>query len=120
MNINTVVLAGRLTRDVDMRHTQTGTSIANIGLALNRRVKRGDDWVDEPVFVDVKLWGKRAEAFAQYHSKGSQACFPKCELVLEQWEKEGEKRSKLVVHAECWEFCGPKQEKSAGADEPAW
>ena len=112
MNINTVVIAGRLTRDVDLRFAHTGTAIANVGVAINRRRKRGEDWIDEPVFLDVKLFGKRAEAFAKYHSKGSVACFPQCELVYETWEKDGDKRSKLVVHAQGFEFCGSKETRS--------
>ena len=112
MNINTVVLAGHLTRDVELRYANSGTAIANVGLAINRRRKKGDEWVDEPVFVDVKLFGKRAEAFAKFHQKGSAACFPQSELVFEQWEKDGEKRSKLVVHASTWEFVGTKEAES--------
>lgn len=108
MNINNGTYAGRLTRDVDLRFAPSGTAIANVGLAINRRRKKGDAWIDEPVYLDVKLFGKRAEAFAAHHTKGSPACFPQCELVYETWEKEGEKRSKLVVHANGFEFCGSK------------
>tara|TARA_R110002167_G_C12707228_1_gene655093 strand:- start:9678 stop:10061 length:384 start_codon:yes stop_codon:yes gene_type:complete len=117
MNINNGTYAGRLTRDVDLRHAPSGTAIANIGLAINRRRKRGDEWVDEAVFVDVKLFGNRAEAFAKYHTKGSAACFPQCELVYESWEtKEGDKRSKLVLHANGFEFVGARD---GGSDAPA-
>lgn len=115
MNINSVVLAGRLTRDVDLRNTQSGIAIANIGLAVNRRRKKDDQWIDEPVFIDVKMFGRRAEAFAKHHSKGDAACFPQCELVFEQWERDGEKRSKLVVHANGFEFVGAVRKE---ADTP--
>lgn len=113
MNINTATVAGHLTRDVDTRFSNSGVAIANIGLAINRRTKRRDEWVDEPVFVDVKMFGKRAEAFAKYHKKGSPACFPNCELVFEQWEKDGDKRSKLVLHAQNFEFVGSKKQETA-------
>lgn len=109
MNINTGTFAGHLTRDVDLRQTKSGTAIANIGLAINRRRKVDDQWIDEPVFVDVKLFGRRAEAFAKYHQKGSPACFPTCELVYESWEREGEKRNKLVLHAQSFEFVNKKE-----------
>lgn len=118
MNINTVVLAGRLTRDVDLRSTQGGVGIANIGLAINRRTKRQGEWVDEPVFVDVKLFGKRAEAFARFHSKGDIAVFPNCELVLESWERNGERRQKLVVHAQGFEFAGRREGSASGGETP--
>ena len=110
MNINNVVLAGRLTRDVDIHFSKSGTAIASIGLAISRRTKRGDEWVEEPIYVDVKMFGKRGEAFAKFHSKGSKACFPDCELVYEAWEKDGVKRSKLVVYAQSFEFVDDKKE----------
>lgn len=115
MNINTLTLAGRLTRDVTVKEVgRNNTPVALIGVAVNRRVKRKDEWVDEPVYVDVQLWGKRGEAFARYHSKGDPCCFPEAELVFEQWEKDGEKRSKLFVQAKSFEFVPKADKKPAG------
>lgn len=116
MNINVVVLSGRLTRDVDLRFSGSGVAIANIGICVNRRRKKGDDWVDEPVFVDVKMFGKRAEAFAKHHGKGDACCFPAGELVYESWEKDGVARNKLVVHADSFEFV-PRAASAAPAEE---
>ena len=122
MNINNGTFAGRLTRDVDLRHAPSGTAIANIGLAINRRRKKGDDWVDEPVFVEVRLFGKRAEAFARFHVKGNKACFPQCELVFEQWvdKNSGEKRSKLLLHAQGFEFVEGSKGDAAPAGGSDW
>tara|TARA_R110000737_G_scaffold47134_4_gene67042 strand:+ start:5336 stop:5686 length:351 start_codon:yes stop_codon:yes gene_type:complete len=106
-NINKLVLAGRLTRDVDTRSTAGGV-VARIGMAVNRKKKEGDKWVDEATYVNVTMFGKRAEAFARYHSKGSQCCFPNARLAFNSWEKDGEKRSELYVVAEDWEFIGSK------------
>ena len=58
---NRVVLVGNLTRDVDLRYTPSQTAVTDIGLAVNDRVKRNNEWVDETTFVDVTLWGRQAE-----------------------------------------------------------
>ncbi len=114
MNINKLVLAGRLTRDVDLRATQSGTMVARIGVAVNRKKKDGHgNWVDDATFVNVTMFGKRAEAFAKYHQRGSACCFPNARLAFNSWEKDGEKRSELYVVAEDWEFVGGKSEPQA-------
>lgn len=119
MNINRIVLAGRLTRAVDVRKTTGGTTVINIGCAINRRVKRNGQWIEEAVFVDAQMYGSRAEAFAKFHGKGSAFCFPDAELVWEQWEaKDGSgKRSKLYVQANAWEFVGSKSAAVNLSDE---
>lgn len=111
MNFNRVILGGRLTRDVDLRKTGSGTSVANIGFACNRKVKRGEEWIDEPVFVDVTMFGRRAEVLAERFKKGSPVLF-EGELCLDQWEDKetGEKRQKLKVIADSFEFVGGKSD----------
>ena len=52
-SFNRVILVGNLTRDVELRYTAQGTAVTEIGLAVNDRVKRNDEWVDETTFVDV-------------------------------------------------------------------
>lgn len=116
MNINTGTYGGRLTRDVELKTTSGGLVIANIGLAINRRVKRGDQWENEPVFVDVTMFGKSAEAFAKHHQKGSMAVFPRCELAFDSWEdkKTGGRRTKLYLIAQGWEFVGGGGRRESG------
>lgn len=121
MNINNGAFGGRLTRDPDVRYSQSGVAIVTIGLAMNRRTKRNGEWVDEPVFVDVKMFGKRGEAFARHHSKGAPAVFPRCELAYDTWEDKvsGAKRSKLYLIADNFEFVpsgGSRREAAAPAD----
>lgn len=120
MNINNGTYGGRLTRDVDVRFSENGTAIATIGMAINRRTKRGGEWVDEPVFVDVKMFGKRGEAFARHHSKGDPAVFPSCELAFDKWEDKqtGAKRSKLYLIASNFEFV-PDGGRRGGSAAPA-
>jgi single-strand DNA-binding protein len=106
-SFNKVIFMGNLTRDPEVRVTSNGTHVANFGLAMNRQFKDSDgNWQSEPVFVDVTMFGKRGETFVKYHNKGSQA-FIEGSLRLDSWEdSEGNKRSKLYVVAENWEFVG--------------
>jgi single-strand DNA-binding protein len=104
-NLNRVMLIGRLTRDPETRHTASGNSVTNFGLAVNRTYKRpgSDETVEETTFVDVEAWGKTGETFARYMKKGRQA-YVEGRLRLDSWEKDGQKRSKLVVVMEQFQF----------------
>ena len=115
---NRVILMGNLTRDPEMRFTQgeSSTAICKIGMAVNRRFKnRTGEWGEKPTFVDVTLFGNRAEAFEKYHRKGSMA-FIEGRLEFDSWEDKnsGQKRSKLYVVAENWEFAGGRGDGGGG------
>ncbi|SVC00008.1 uncharacterized protein METZ01_LOCUS252862 [marine metagenome] len=125
-SFNRVILAGNLTRDIELRHIPSGTAVADVGLAVNDRVKRGDEWVEEVSFIDLTLWARQAENAAEYLSKGS-SILVEGRLKQETWEdKEGGKRSKLKVIVDQFKFIGGKNENpkseekretvSAGAD----
>ena len=115
-SFNKVVLVGNLTRDVELRHISSGSAVAEIGLAINDRVKRGEEWVDEATFVDVTLWGKSAENAAEYLSSGSPVLV-EGRLKLDRWEKDGEKRSKLKVVGERIQFLSGSKSSSKLAGE---
>jgi single-strand DNA-binding protein len=106
---NKVILMGNLTRDPELRFTPSNMPICKFGMAVNRRFKdaQSGEWKEEPTFVDVTIFGSRAEPFAKYHSKGK-PCFIEGELRLDTWEDKngGGKRSKLYVVANTWEFVG--------------
>jgi single-strand DNA-binding protein len=102
---NRVILVGNLTRDPEIRYIASGTAVSEIGLAVNDRVKRNDQWVDETTFVDVTLWGRTAEVANEYLSKGS-SLLVEGRLKLDTWEKEGQKRSKLRVVCERMQMLG--------------
>lgn len=104
-SFNRVVLVGNLTRDVELRYTPQGTAVTDIGLAVNERVKRNDQWVDEANFFDVTLWGRLAEIAGEYLSKGSSVLI-EGRLKQETWEQEGKKRSKVKVVAEKLQMLG--------------
>ena len=95
-DINHVVLVGRLTRDVELKYTNTGFAIANLSLAINRRVKKDDTWQDEGNFFNCVLIGKRAEALAQYLVKGKQIGI-QGELRQNRWEQDGQPRSRVEI-----------------------
>ena len=69
-DINHVVLVGRLTRDAELKYIPSGQALSKFSIALNRKRKNGDQWVDEANFFDIVLWGRQAEAINQYLVKG--------------------------------------------------
>ena len=108
-SFNKVILMGNLTRDPELRFTQSGVAICKVGLAVNRRFKDSStgEWREEATFIDVTIFGKRGEAFEKFHKKGGTA-FIEGSLRLDSWEDKntGAKRSKLYVVADNWEFVG--------------
>lgn len=108
---NRVILVGNLTRDVDLKHLTSGTAVGQLGLAVNDKVKKNDEWVDEVTFVDVTLWGRTAEIANQYLGKGSQ-CLIEGRLKLDTWEKDGQKHSKLKVIGEKMTMLGSKKDRA--------
>ena len=110
---NRVILVGNLTRDPELRYIPSGTAVSDIGLAVNDRVKRGDQWVDEVTFVTVTVWGRTAEIANEYLSKGSPVLF-EGRLKLDQWEKDGQKQSKLKVVADRMQLLGSRDGGRSG------
>lgn len=99
-SFNRVILLGNLTRDIEIKHLQSGMSVAEIGIAVNdRRKDQSGNWIEETTFVDVTLWGRTAEVAAEYLGKGSPILI-EGRLKLDQWEKDGQKRSKMRVICE--------------------
>jgi single-strand DNA-binding protein len=115
---NKVILMGNLTRDPQLTYTPSNMPICKFGLAVNRRFKdsQSGEWKEEPTFVDITIFGARAEPFARYHTKGKPA-FIEGTLRLDTWEDKngGGKRSKLYVVADTWEFVGGGRGEGAPA-----
>jgi len=107
-SFNKVILIGNLTRDVEVRYLPSGMAVADIGLAVNdRRKGQNGEWIEEATFVDITLFGRQAEIAGEYLSKGSQTLI-EGRLKLDQWEKDGQKRSKLKVIGENMRMLGSK------------
>ena len=102
---NKVLLMGNLTRDPQLKQTPNNMSVAEIGLACNRKFKGKDgEMREETTFVDCEAWGRTAETMAKYLSKG-RPVFVEGRLKLDQWEdKDGNNRSKLRVVIESFQF----------------
>jgi single-strand DNA-binding protein len=123
-SFNRVILVGNLTRDPELRYIPSGTAVSEIGLAVNDRVKRNDQWVDEATFVDVTLWGRTAEIANEYLSKGSPVLI-EGRLKLDRWEKDGQKHSKLRVVGERLQMLGSREgsrggRRDGGGDQPQY
>jgi len=113
-SLNTVVLMGNLTRDPEVRYTPSGTPVATLGLAVNNRVKQGDEWKDDPCFIDDVVIGKQAESCGEYLSKG-QPVLIEGRLRYRSWEgQDGQKRSKHEVTAFRVQFM-PKAGRTPGS-----
>jgi len=98
MSINKVVISGNLTRDPELRATPAGTAVLSFGVAVNDRRKNASsgEWEDVPNYIDCNLFGARADALSKYLFKGSKVCV-EGKLRWSQWEKDGQKRSKVDV-----------------------
>lgn len=107
-SFNRVILMGNLTRDVELKYLQSGMAVAEVGLAVNdRRKDKNGQWVEETTFVDVTMWGRTAEIAGEYLTKGAPVLI-EGRLKLDQWETEGQKRSKLKVVCENMKMLGGK------------
>lgn len=109
IDLNHVVLIGRLTRDAELRYTNnSGNAVCKFSVAVNSRKKNGDQWVDEANFFDIVLWGKSGEAISQYLVKGKQVAI-EGELRQNRWEQEGQQRSKVEINADLVQLLGGGQ-----------
>jgi len=106
-SFNKVMLIGNLTRDPELRYTTSGAAVASFGLAVNRKFKQDEEMKEEVCFVDITVWAKQGENCAQYLNVGSQV-FIEGRLNFQQWEKDGQKRSKLEVVANNVQFLDQK------------
>lgn len=121
--INKASISGNLTRDPELRTTQSGTPVLSMGVAVNERVKRGDQWEDRPSFVDVTVWGARAEALAKFLRKGLRVAVSG-RLRQDRWQdrQTGENRSRLGIVADEVDVMTPRdrgQERQVPAQQQA-
>ncbi|MFP4381514.1 MAG: single-stranded DNA-binding protein [Candidatus Sumerlaeia bacterium] len=114
MELNKVLLIGRLTRDPELSYTPSGSALCKLGIAVNRTWKdrNSGQLQEEATFVDVDAWGSTGEFCSKYFNKGKRI-FIEGRLRFHSWEaQDGSKRSKLSVTAERVQFVDPK-----GVDE---
>lgn len=118
IELNKVMLVGRLTRDPDTRQIPSGASVTKFTIAVNRR--RGRDREDEVAFIDVEAWDKTAEFIQQWFSKGK-PIYIEGRLRMDRWQdrETGANRSKLLVQADKAGFVGSKDEGEGGERKPS-
>jgi len=114
---NKVIIMGNVTRDPDLKRLDSGTSVCDIGVAINEswKDKEGNPR-EQTTFVDVVAWARQAETCAEYLRKGSPVLIDG-RLQLDEWEKDGEKRSKMRVRADRVQFLGGKSSDNGHAKD---
>jgi single-strand DNA-binding protein len=108
---NKIILAGNLTRDIEIKYTQSGSAIGNTAIATSRKFKAQDGTQKEEIlFVDITFFGRTAEIANQYLRKGSKVLVDG-RLKLDQWTAtDGSKRSKHSVIVEEMKMLGGKDD----------
>ena len=106
MAINSVTLVGRAGRDPEVRYFESGTVVANLTMAVNRRNRN-----DEPDWFNLEIWGKQAQVAADYVKKGSLIGITGS-FKLDSWKDRntGEDRNKPVVRVDRLELLGSKRD----------
>ena len=120
-NLNRVLLIGNLTRDPELRVTPKGSSICQFGLAVNRTFKDGaGQQREETTFIDVEAWGRQGEVISKYCTKG-RPLFVEGRLRFDSWEDKttGQKRNRLSVVLENFQFIGSRGDDQGGGGAPA-
>jgi single-strand DNA-binding protein len=117
---NKIILAGNLTRDVEVRYTQSGSAIGNTAIATSRKFKSATgEQKEEVLFVDLTFFGRTAEIANQYLRKGSKVLVDG-RLKLDQWTaQDGSKRSKHSVTVENLQMLGSKDDSQGYNAAPA-
>ena len=120
VDVNTVFLVGRLTRDPELRYTSSGTAVTTLPLAVSRKYtsKTGEKG-EETCFINVVVWAKTAEFCAEYLGKG-RAVFVEGRLQSRSWETDsGQKRSTIEVRARRVQFLEWVEKEGTGETPPA-
>ena len=116
MNINLCIIGGNITKDAELRYSQSGTAIANFAVAVNERWKdKEGNQKEKATFINCKAFGKTAENIALYFKKGSRF-YGHGKIDVESWDdqRSGQKHYKTVVQIESFQFCerGERQEQA--------
>ena len=112
--MNRCYVSGNLTRDGELRATQGGTEILTFGIAVNdrKRDQSSGEWVEVPNFFDCVVFGKRANSLSRLLHKGMKCCI-EGKLRWSQWERDGQKRSKVEIIVDEIEFMSRQNDSQA-------
>jgi single-strand DNA-binding protein len=120
-NINRVVMTGNLCRDPELRSTGGGTSVCSMRIAVNGRKKNAaGEWVDDPNFFDVTVWGAHGENCARYLARGRPVGIDG-RLDWQEWEdrETGQKRQRVQIVADNVQFLGGRDDGGGSGSAPA-
>jgi len=114
--LNEVKLIGRATGDAVVKQIGSDSTVATFRLVSNRKIKKRDGTKDEKsTFVDVEVWGQRAEYAGNYIKRGTEV-FVQGSLETDEWEKDGQKRSKLKIYGSVVQAAFPKDKERGSSD----
>ena len=115
MSINRVIISGNLTRDGELRTTGSGMSVLTFSVAVNdrRRNPQTGEWDDYANYIDCTMFGSRAQSLANYLTKGTKVAV-EGKLRWSQWERDGQKRSKIEVIVDDFEFMASRNSAPSG------
>jgi single-strand DNA-binding protein len=110
MGVNSITLVGRAGRDPEVRYFESGSVVANLTLAVNRRSRD-----DEPDWFNLEIWGKQAQVAADYVRKGALVGIIGS-FKLDRWtdRASGEERTKPVIRVDRLELLGSKRDAEGG------
>ena len=119
MSINKVVISGNLTRDSEIRSTQSGMNILTFGVAVNdrRRNSQTGEWEDFANFVDCVLFGNRADFLSRVLHKGTKVMV-EGKLRYSSWERDGQRRSKIEIVVDDVDFFSPRSQGQQPQQQP--
>ena len=115
MEINRVIIIANTTREIELKQTPSGASVANFSIASNRKFKTGDETKEEVSFFDCVVWGKLAELCEKYVKKGDKVGI-EGRLQQRRWETEGKKLSKVEIVVENIQFLSNKGQSQASSE----
>lgn len=113
-DLSVAVLVGRLTRDAELKYTNSGQAVCHFSVATSSRKKKGDQWVDEASFWDVDLWGKQGESLNQYLVKGKLVAVEGT-MRQDRWEQDGQSRMKVLINANSVQLLGSGSGSGSGS-----
>jgi single-strand DNA-binding protein len=111
------VIVGRLTRDAELKYTNSGQAVCHFSVATGSRRKKGDQWVEESSFWDVDLWGKQGESINQYLTKGKLVAV-EGSMRQDKWEQDGQTRTKTLISANTVQLLGSPGGQGGSSERP--
>lgn len=117
-SLSVAILVGRLTRDAELKYTNSGMAVCRFSVATSTKRKKGSEWIEEPSYWDIDLWGKQAESLNQYLTKGKLVAVEGT-MRQDRWEQDGQSRMKVVINANTVQFIGSGQASYSGTGASA-